>query len=254
MHFPLSLRRRRWASAAFLVILQFRLPALIAADASDRVIEKLSAFTVTGTAANVPDQYQLPSPVQTVSANQVAGTVNALDVEDALKYQPDLFLRKRNDGDNQAVLATRDWGINSSARSLVYADGVLLSALLANNNSIGAPRWGLVAPDEIQAIDVFYGPYAAAYPGNSEGAVVEITTRTPEHFASSLAATESWQNFSLYSTRNTYAVNQTAATVGDRIGKWSFWVTANNEDSDSQPLLFVTASSLPAGATGGYIA
>jgi iron complex outermembrane receptor protein len=254
MNFPWSLRRCRWASAALLLALQFRPPALLAVDASDSPVEKLPAFTVTGTTSAVPDQYQLPSPIQTVSANQVADTVNAVDVEDALKYLPDLFLRKRNDGDNQAVLATRDWGINSSARSLVYADGVLLSALVANNNSIGAPRWGMVAPDEIQAIDVIYGPYAAAYPGNSEGAVVEITTRMPEHFEASLSTTESWQSFSLYSTKNTYAVNQTAVTVGDRIGKWSFWVTANNEDSNSQPLLFVTASSLPSGTTGGTIA
>ena len=30
-----------------------------------------------------------------------------------------------------------------------------LSALIANNNNIGAPRWGLIAPVEIERIDFF---------------------------------------------------------------------------------------------------
>ena len=34
-------------------------------------------------------------------------------------------MRKRNDGDNQAVLATRTWGLNSSARTLIYDDDLL---------------------------------------------------------------------------------------------------------------------------------
>jgi iron complex outermembrane receptor protein len=233
-------------------------PSATAADASggptDTGIVKLSPVTVTGTAPTVPNQYQLPSTVQTISASQIADTINAVDPEDVLKYEPDLFLRKRNYGDTQAVLATRDWGVNSSARSLVYADGVLLSALIANNNTIGAPRWGMVAPAEIQSVDVIYGPYAAAYPGNSMGAVVEIATRMPEHLEASFSTTETWQDFSLYSTHNTYATNDTAVTVGNRLGKWSLWVSANNENSNTQPLLFVTAGSLPAGTTGGIIA
>ena len=61
---------------------------------------------------------------------------------------PSLFVRKRNAGDTQPVLATRTSGVGASARSLVYADDILLSALIANNNTIGAPRWGLVAPEE----------------------------------------------------------------------------------------------------------
>lgn len=227
---------------------------MAAVFAQTTAVEQLPSITVTSTPPTPYDQYQLPSPIQTITAEQAADTVNAVDVEDDLKYFPDLFLRKRNEGDIQAVLATRDWGVNSSARTLVYADGVPLSALIANNNTIGAPRWGMVAPDEIQSIDVLYGPYDAAYPGNSMGAVVEITTRMPTQFESSLSSTESWQDFSLYGTHNTFLMNQTAATVGDRLGRWSFWVSADNEHSDTQPLLLVTAASLPAGTTGGFVA
>ncbi|HTP42565.1 MAG TPA: TonB-dependent receptor [Nitrospiria bacterium] len=254
MHIRPSLRVTGIAGIALFALIP---PPVQAADSSasaETDVVLLPALTVNGAASAVPDQYQIPATVQTVAAAQIADTVNAVDPEDMLKYEPDLFLRKRNYGDTQAVLATRTWGVNSSARSLVYVDGVPLSALIANNNTIGAPRWGMVVPDAIQSVDVVYGPYAAAYPGNSMGAAVEITTRMPDRLEASVATTEAWQDFSLYSTHNTYAMNQTAVTVGDRIGKWSFWVSANNEGSNTQPLLFVTAGSLPTGTSGGIIA
>ena len=90
--------------------------------------------------------FQFPPGGESIGALQAAQTINVLDAEDTLKYLPSLFLRKRNPGDTQAVMGTRIWGVSSSARSLVYADGVVLSALIANNNTIGGPRWGLVAP------------------------------------------------------------------------------------------------------------
>jgi len=257
MKFSFLSRRPRQTLAALLILSAVGRRALhaadAAADASADAVEKLDAVTVSGTPA--PDQYQLPQINQSATAAQMDDTINAVDVEDALKYEPSLFLRKRNDGDNQAVLATRTWGVNSSARSLVYADGVLLSALVANNNTIGAPRWGMVSPDEIERVDVLYGPFAAAYPGNSMGAVVEITTRMPDKFEATATQTESFQDFSLYDTKKSdYVVAQTGVTVGDRIGHWSFWIAGNYEDSHTQPLLLVTASSLPAGTTGGIIA
>ena len=55
-----------------------------------------------------------------ITAKKIEETVNLKDPEDAIKYFPSLFVRKRNDGDNQAVLATRTWGLNCSARTLIY--------------------------------------------------------------------------------------------------------------------------------------
>lgn len=216
---------------------------------------RLDAVDVSASAAlNSIAPYTAPQTVRTVDAPHIAETINLVDTEDAVKYLPSLFLRKRNYGDTQATLATRVWGVSSSARSLVYADGILLSALIANNNNIGAPRWGLVAPAEIERIDVLYGPFSAAYGGNSMGAVMEITTRQPAQLEIGFDQTEAWQTFSLYGTKKDFSTHQSAITVGDRIGAFSFWVSANFQDSESQPLSFVTASSLPSGTTGGYIA
>ena len=77
-----------------------------------------------------------------LDAARIDETVNAVNVEDMLRYLPSLIVRKRHIGDTQAPLATRTSGVGASARSLIYADGFLLSALIGNNNSNASPRWG----------------------------------------------------------------------------------------------------------------
>src|SRR5262249_29558655 len=74
------------------------------------------------------ETYQLPQSSEGVTREKLEQTINVVDTADAVKYLPSLFVRKRNEGDNQAVLATRTWGLSSSARTLIYADDILLSA------------------------------------------------------------------------------------------------------------------------------
>jgi len=217
---------------------------------------KLRAVQITakrGSETRVAPLQLLTLPVTaSITAQKAKETVNLVDPEDAVKYLPSLYIRKRNYGDTQATIGTRVWGVSSSARSLVYADGVPLSALIANNNTIGGPRWGLISPEEISRIDIMYGPYSAAYPGNSMGAVMEITTRQPSSLEGSVQQTQALQHYNLYGTDRTFGTSLTDATVGDRFGRFSFWASGSYENSQSQPLLYVTSSNLPAGATGGY--
>jgi iron complex outermembrane recepter protein len=203
--------------------------------------------------AGVPplkQRYQLPQTAESIAAKEIQERVNAVDTEDALKYFPSLFLRKRNNGDTQAVLATRTWGVGSSARSLVYADDILLSTLIANNNTIGAPRWGQVSPGQIARIDFLYGPFAAAYPGNSIGGVVQITTKMPDKPQAMISQTESFQDFNRYGTKDIYRTDQTNVSVGNRNGDVSWIVTGNYQNSYSQPLFWVTNPTIPANTSG----
>lgn len=202
-------------------------------------------------------KYQLPNTVETNKAEHIMETVNILDTEDALKYMPSLFLRKRNYGDTQPVLATRTWGTNGSARSLVYADDVLLTALIGNDNNYGSPRWGMVAPEEIERVDVLYGPYSAQYSGNSMGAVVNITTRMPEKFEGSVTQTIANQSFSQYGLNKDLFTSKTSAIFGDKINDFSFWASVDHQDSHSQPLAWITGKTdglQPANTVGGYSA
>ena len=149
-------------------------------------------------------RFQLPQQSFSITAKQIDETINLKDPEDAVKYMPSLFVRKRNDGDNQAVLATRSWGLNSSARTLIYYDDLLISALIGNNNSGASPNWNLISPEAIGRVDFLNGPFAAAYPGNSIGGVLLITSKMPDKPFAVAKETVSVMPWNQYGTKDTY--------------------------------------------------
>jgi iron complex outermembrane recepter protein len=196
-------------------------------------------------------RFALPQTTAGINRRQIDVTLNIIDTEDALRYMPSLMLRKRYNGDTQATLQTRTWGIASSARSLVYVDDALISALISNNTTTGAPRWGMVAPEQIERIDMLYGPFAAEYPGNSMGGVVLITTRMPDHFTATIKQTGSVQTYGDYRTHGNYGTSNSAVTLGNRIGRLSWLFSANREETLSEPLYYVLDSTFPTATTGG---
>ncbi|HSV47496.1 MAG TPA: TonB-dependent receptor plug domain-containing protein, partial [Ramlibacter sp.] len=163
----------------FAVALAMAVP--LAGQAQEPPARSLGVVTITGgQPTSLPTE--IPTTIEGLTREQIAQSINSTDSADALKYLPSLLVRKRYIGDyNHAVLSTRASGTGNSARSLVYADGMLLSNLLGNGAAF-APRWMMVSPEEIERVDVLYGPFSAAYPGNSVGAVVDYTTRMPRQF------------------------------------------------------------------------
>lgn len=113
------------------------------APTTDAPARSLGVVTVeSGQPTSLPTQ--IPTTIEGLTHEQIEATVNASDSDDALKYFPSLLVRKRYIGDyNHAMLSSRASGIGNSARSLVYADGILLSNLLGSG--VGtlsyAPRW-----------------------------------------------------------------------------------------------------------------
>ena len=183
---------------------------------------------------------QIPTTIEGVTGAQIEQTINASDSEDALKYLPSLLVRKRYIGDyNHAVLSTRASGTGNSARSMVYADGILLSNYLGNGAGF-APRWGMVTPEEIARVDVLYGPFSAAYAGNSVGAVVDYVTRMPTTFEAHAKIAYATQKFDMYATGERDNGKQASASIGNRSGGFAWWINLNRLDSNSQPLVFPT--------------
>ncbi|HET8699712.1 MAG TPA: TonB-dependent receptor [Gammaproteobacteria bacterium] len=181
---------------------------------------------------------QIPTTVEGIDREHLDVQINAVDAEDALKYFPSLLVRKRYIGDyDHAVLATRASGTGNSARSLVYADGILLSNLLGNGATF-TPRWGLVTPEEIERVDVLYGPFSAAYPGNSVGAVVDYVTRMPTELEMHASVSTFTEDFEIYDTEGSFGGWQASASVGDRNGRFSWWLNVNKLDSDAHPVSF----------------
>ena len=209
---------------------------------ADTPVKKLGVVVVSG---NQPTSLptQIPTTTEGITRQQIEQTINATDSEDALKYFPSLLVRKRYIGDyNHAILSTRASGTGNSARSLVFADGIQLSNLLGNG--VGGlsftPRWGLVTPEEIERVDVMYGPFSAAYSGNSVGAVVDYVTRMPTQFEAHVATGYTLQPFKLYSTDSNFRAWNASASIGNKAGDFSYWINYNHADSSGQPLTYAT--------------
>jgi iron complex outermembrane receptor protein len=224
--------KTRLAQAAGLLLAALPVCAL-----ADQVPKTLDTVVISGgRPTSLPTQ--IPTTIEGITGEQVEDRINATDSEDALKYFPSLNVRKRYIGDyDHAVLASRASGTGNSARSLVYADGILLSNLLGNGATF-TPRWGLVSPEEIERVDVLYGPFSAAYPGGSVGAVVDFQTRMPTTFEAHLKLAAFSQRFRLYGSDDRFSGRQGSASVGDRHGAWSWWVDVSRLDNAGQPITF----------------
>ncbi|MEX3636025.1 TonB-dependent receptor [Paraburkholderia sp. BR14320] len=191
----------------------------------------------------------LPATVETVTRDQFANW-NVVNTEDVLKYMPNLAVRKRFIGDLNSIIAVRGTSNTQSARGLVYADGLLLSNLLGNSYSF-PPRWSMVYPDQIQQVDVIYGPFSALYPGNSLGATVLISTRMPKQFEASADVKAFTQHFSLFGVNQSFNGSEASASLGDRIGKFSYLLGVNHLENTSQPLQFATLAQSTTPAKAG---
>lgn len=160
---------------------------------------------------------------------------------DILNYMPNLTLRKRYQGDPNAILGGRAAGTLQSARTLVYADGLLLSNFLDSGWG-NAPRWGMVAAQDIASVDVLYGPYSALYPGNAMGTTVIFHTRMPEHFEAAASAQVFVDRFDdAHGGSGDYWGNHFSASMGDRVGRWQWRVAVDQINSHHQPMSYVAA-------------
>lgn len=130
----------------------------IAAEA----VSELDALVVEGESRPVATTHYT-SPSTRITDIEVE-SISATTVEDFVKYQPSMVVRKRYIGDSNGTVGMRGSNMFQTTRVMVYADGLPLHYLLQSQWS-GAPRWSLVAPDETKAVEVVYGPFSAEYSG-----------------------------------------------------------------------------------------
>ncbi|MGZ5050075.1 MAG: TonB-dependent receptor [Methylobacter sp.] len=255
--YPLNPRR-----ALICLLLMATSPVIVAenqqnVDSNKAPIDKskavMSDMTVTEkiSAPIAKERYKLPVTTESVTREKLDSTVNAMTAEDTIKYLPSIQVRKRYIGDTNAPVGWRTSGTAASARGLIYADGIMLSSLLGNNNgNTGSPRWNMVSPSEIERVDVMYGPFSAAYSGNSMGGVIDITTRMPEKFEAGGDVRSTWQDFGFYGKKKTYDSQEYSFNVGDRYKDLSFRFDVSHLDSHSEPIAYVNPVVSTTAATG----
>lgn len=216
------------------------------ADALGHTDKPFSGSYVPASVAHVGD-------VSSVTKQEIDQTVNVMTSAETIQNLPSTLVRERFIGDRNATIEGRINNPQDSARTMLYADGVLLSNYLGNSYAY-PPRWNMVSPIEIERVDVMEGPFSALYGGNSESGVYTITTRMPEHFEFHTEATGSVQYFHWFEDKETDLAGHMALAVGDRFENFSYWLIYDRLDAQGQAQTFSqntfqNPSTCKAGAT-----
>ncbi|MFH1162836.1 MAG: TonB-dependent receptor [Pseudomonadota bacterium] len=122
-----------------------------------------------------------------------------------------------------------------SPRTLVFSDGIMLS-----NPSGRDCKWVMVAPEEIERVDIIYGPYSALYSGNAIGGVVLMTTKLPDEREISANTSYFYQNYREYKSDDDLGAYTTHVSYGDKLGKFHILGLYDRLESEAYPVSFVT--------------
>lgn len=194
-------------------------------------------LVVTGSPLSDRDLADLTSPGFGVGIGQdQLAAINRINVEDSLRYAPNLVVRKRYIGDNNAPLALRGSHHFQTARALVSVDGFTLSNFLGSSFDT-APKWGVVAPGDIEHVDVIYGPASARYSGHSLGGTVRLVGRDITDNASRAHGQLMHQGFRYYGSDLSLAGYAIDVGVDQLIGdRGAVTVSYRHGENEGQPM------------------
>lgn len=178
----------------------------------------------------------LPSSSFSITAQDLEDRPTT-NVQDALNYAPSAQLRKLRPGDPNGGLGGRSFGVGQPQRALVYVDGMLISNFLASHQ---VARWSMVNEEELERMDVLYGPFSAIYPGNSIGTTVAFTTRMPRKPEAHLRAQIQTQTQDDYGQGLSYRGHQQSAYIGSRWSDLSAAVTINRFEGTTHGTSYTT--------------
>lgn len=217
---------------------------------------RLDEILVTPQGRVADEVTNAPAVVETRTAEELK-RINKVDSSDAFRNMPDVYVRKLYPGSTNRPLAIRSNPASLTARSLVLVDGIRISDFTNSSNSNG-PKWQMVAPDEIERIDLIYGPFSAAQSGNSLGGTALISTRMPEKREATVEAGYTYQHAKEYKTSEDMHGYNAHASFGDKAGPLSFMLWYDRLETRVQPITYMT-SPVSAGkaasgsAAGGFL-
>lgn len=214
----------------------------------------LDDMIITGQQSDNPG-LRFTNPISTISAVE-AENINLNTIEDFLKYEPGLIVRRRYIGDPNGTIGMRGSNMFQTARTMVFADGLPLHYFLQSQYS-GSPRWSLVSPDETASVETVYGPFSAQYSGNAMGGVINIKTRFPEKFEFNAEASTFIQDFNFLGDDDAYIGHKEFVSIGDKFGDLSIYLFHNHLENNSQPMSFFNPERTTPGAgtavTGAFV-
>ncbi|MDY7536741.1 TonB-dependent receptor [Undibacterium sp. RTI2.1] len=205
--------------------------------------QQLQSVAIDGN--RLPLAPNLPMTTASMTAQELREQQNVFNPEDVLRNLPNTTIRKRYSGDRNALIGGRSFGTTQAPRGLVFMDGYLISNFLGR---FDAPRWNMIAPEEIERVDVLYGPFSAIYPGNSIGTTVVMTTKKPKTFEGSARFAVQSESFDAYGQSETFTNTQASVLLGDKLASgWSYRLMLNRQDSTGHPMQYYTVNANAAG-------
>jgi iron complex outermembrane receptor protein len=201
----------------------------------DTIAQKETVFKEMVITGETERDSHYTSPSTRVTRTQIERQ-NVQTTEEVLKYMPSLQIRQRYVGDPNGVLGIRGADMFSTARNMVYADGLPLHNFLQASFN-GAPRWSLVGPNEIDSVDVVYGPFSAEYSGNSIGGVVNIRTHMPVKQEFYVEGSLFIQPFKIYGPdKGTFIGDRQYVSYGNRIqDRFTVFMAYNRLEAQGHP-------------------
>ena len=228
---------KRWRALLALATVAFGSPMVLHADETPEEAEdSLQEIIVWGKDRLIRrSHYASPS---SVLQPQDLDSINSITIEDLVKYEPSLIVRRRFIGDPNGTLGMRGSNMFQTTRSMVFADGIPLHYFLQTRWN-GSPRWSLVSPDEIGEIEVIYGPFSAEYSGNAMGGAINIETVIPDERRFHVQGSLFRQNFDEVGFDDDLNGSKWFASYADKLGKVSLYTSYNHLENESQPMTFM---------------
>lgn len=183
-----------------------------------------------------------PSSVSVVTKTDIEKR-NIKTVDEALSTISGVFDR-RGKGLMDIMSSVTLRGIPSQDRTLILMDGITL-----NDSYSGGVRFGGLAVEDVERIEVVKGPFSSLYGGYAMGGVVNIITKMPEkrEFVFKTGYGSSWdRDDAMDDVRKFYL------SYGDKIkDKLSLFLSYGYKSTNGYPTDFNVQSSKPtAGITG----
>jgi iron complex outermembrane receptor protein len=140
----------------------------VSAHAAETALEPI----IVSATRNPTPLENAPGQVEVVTAADIAKR-NVYRLSDTVNELPGVFIQPGR-GIMQPSQSMALRGIPDEKRSLVLLDGIPL-----NDGYAGGLSFGGLPADNIERVEVLYGPMSSLYGGNAMGGVVSFTTRMP---------------------------------------------------------------------------
>jgi len=163
--------------------------------------------------------------------------VNLTTAEDIVRGAPGIQVRRRFIGDTNGIVATRGSTNMQTAHTMMFQDGIPLSNLTQTKWN-GAPRWSQIAPNSVESVKIFYGPFSAQHSGGSFGSVIEVKSKMPDDFEMHMDATGFMQESDRFGRDETLWGHKESISAGDRFGDLAVLGRFNHIENQGQPQMW----------------